>query len=365
LWSPDPHTLAKHDLLRRYLGAWFPILTQQGYHGRVVFIDGFAGPGVYDTGEPGSPIVALKTLVEHTAFKGMRGEFVFLFIEKDPKRVASLKTEIAAYWATIQGQPENVKVSVVEGEFEDVASSLLTDLESKGAKLAPTVAFVDPFGFSGVSLDTICRLTAFPRCEVIFSFMYDSLNRWVTHPDDNIRQLLHDLFGTDEYQQADGLNPAERKAFLHELYKRQLAEAGRFKYTLAFEMIDRRGKSVYSLIFGTRHIKGLEAMKAAMWKIDPSGMFRFSDEHAGQTNLFGEDIDTQPLREAILAQFAGQEVAIHRIHEFVLADTIYGPSHYKKQVLKPLQKEGLLHPVRGQKVPGTFPDGVVVHFGTL
>ncbi len=29
LWERDPHTAAKHTLLRRYLSAWFPIMAKQ------------------------------------------------------------------------------------------------------------------------------------------------------------------------------------------------------------------------------------------------------------------------------------------------------------------------------------------------
>ena len=35
IWEIEPHTQAKHEILRRYLGAWFPIL---GTHNqRVVY----------------------------------------------------------------------------------------------------------------------------------------------------------------------------------------------------------------------------------------------------------------------------------------------------------------------------------------
>jgi len=53
----EPHTEAKHDILERYLERWFPILSSHG--GRLAYIDGFAGPGVYSAEERGSPILAL------------------------------------------------------------------------------------------------------------------------------------------------------------------------------------------------------------------------------------------------------------------------------------------------------------------
>ena len=30
IWQLEPHTKAKHELLRYYLGAWFPILATEG-----------------------------------------------------------------------------------------------------------------------------------------------------------------------------------------------------------------------------------------------------------------------------------------------------------------------------------------------
>jgi hypothetical protein len=81
---------------QRYLGAWFPILTSSGWNRRVIFLDGFAGPGRYTAGEPGSPIIALDTLVNHRHFQKLqRTEFVMIFVESDDQRFASLEEEKA------------------------------------------------------------------------------------------------------------------------------------------------------------------------------------------------------------------------------------------------------------------------------
>jgi len=58
IWPIEPHTSAKHQILRKYLDAWLPILGR--HNSRIVYIDGFAGPGEYSGGEPGSPIIALE-----------------------------------------------------------------------------------------------------------------------------------------------------------------------------------------------------------------------------------------------------------------------------------------------------------------
>lgn len=52
----------KHIVLRSYLDAWLPILSYGARYraamgaGKLVLVDGFAGPGRYSTGEDGSPL---------------------------------------------------------------------------------------------------------------------------------------------------------------------------------------------------------------------------------------------------------------------------------------------------------------------
>jgi len=63
VWDLEPHTEAKHEILKRYLQAWFPIMSK--WNGRILYIDGFAGPGEYSNGDPGSPLIAINTAIEH------------------------------------------------------------------------------------------------------------------------------------------------------------------------------------------------------------------------------------------------------------------------------------------------------------
>ena len=65
IWKLEPHTKAKHDILRKYLQAWFPILSS--WRRRVVYYDGFAGPGRYEGGEAGSPLIAIEVAKDHRA----------------------------------------------------------------------------------------------------------------------------------------------------------------------------------------------------------------------------------------------------------------------------------------------------------
>ena len=93
VWTMEPHTAAKHRILQNYLYAWLPIMSK--YNGRLVYVDGFAGPGVYEDGEPGSPIIALNAYLDHAYRDRIDAELVYVFIEEDRARVNGRKKEIA------------------------------------------------------------------------------------------------------------------------------------------------------------------------------------------------------------------------------------------------------------------------------
>jgi three-Cys-motif partner protein len=56
-WDADPHTKTKHALYTRYLDKWMPIMVN-GWGANITYAEGFAGPGVYLDGSPGSPVIA-------------------------------------------------------------------------------------------------------------------------------------------------------------------------------------------------------------------------------------------------------------------------------------------------------------------
>jgi three-Cys-motif partner protein len=79
IWSLQPHTGAKHFIFRRHLEAWFPKLSWTGH---VQVIDGFAGPGEYTGGEPGSPLIALNVARTHRSDLS-NCQIDFVFVEED------------------------------------------------------------------------------------------------------------------------------------------------------------------------------------------------------------------------------------------------------------------------------------------
>jgi three-Cys-motif partner protein len=113
IWDLEPHTAAKHEILRRYVQAWAPILSQ-GNFPHLVFVDGFAGPGRYSKGEEGSPVIAVKAVIDQP--RPIKAKVDFHFIELDGKRADHLASEVA-----FLKLPSNVSIKIHgKRAFQDV-----------------------------------------------------------------------------------------------------------------------------------------------------------------------------------------------------------------------------------------------------
>lgn len=353
-WRLEPHTAAKHDILRKYLGAWFPKLA---WTKRLLFIDGFAGPGQYSKGEPGSPLIALNSAIEHKADLS-DCELVYIFIERDQDRFQHLNALLKR-----KSIPSYVTYRAEQGTFADHLTDILDALDEAGKQLAPAFVMVDPFGFTGLPLELIARVAAYRKTELLISFMYEPIARWRGHPD--LAETFDGLFGCGEWREADDIvEPRARKEFLLDLYISQLKTVAGMQYPRAFEMIDKGNRTEYFLIFATHSIEGLKAMKAAMWSVAPSGSFGFSDVTvSSQLTLFGPEPDYDQLKRLILRMFAGQQVDVDEIERFVVVETAFRETHYKRHILVPMEKAGELTVVKSQRRRArTYPPGTVIKF---
>jgi len=273
IWEIPPHTEAKHEILRHYLGAWFAILAS--VHLRLLYVDGFAGPGEYKGGEDGSPIIALKVARDHAlksrlTRKGM--DLVFLFIEKDQARHQNLERKIGELKPQL---PSNFRIGTYRASFEEIFDNVLSDIEKQNKRLAPSFVFIDPFGPTGFPMHLIGRLAQQPRSEVLITFNYQSLNEWFLQ-DPLKYKHLDELYGSDIWHQALQLPNADQKErYLMETYQRALESLG-WKGR-PFRMVNKQNQTQYYLFFATTHWKGMLAMKRAMWNAAPIGDFQYFD----------------------------------------------------------------------------------------
>ncbi len=320
-----------------YTAAWFPILGSS--YRRIIYLDGFAGPGEYENGEDGSPIIALKiakdhSLNNHRILKGT--EIIFYFIDKNKDYCRNLERKIDQL-----GLPSNLKYVIECAEFDEHLSSVLDQLEDSKSKLAPTFAFIDPFGYSDTPLSVISRFMKNPHCEVFINFMVGPINRWAI--DTQKAPALDRLFGTNKWKELLKIsNTRDRIKAYADLYEDQLKSEASIKYVRRFLMLNKSNQPLYYLFFGTNDLRGLKAMKRAMWNINLSNGNIFSDRtDPYQTVLIKQEPDLTPLKNALLAEFKGKTVSIKEIEHFVLTETPFMPDrHLRRPVLNFLEDEG-------------------------
>ena len=354
LWPLEPHTRAKHEILKRYLQAWMVILSQ-GRFPEILYIDGFAGPGAYQGGEAGSPIIALDTAL---GFKPpLTAKVHFLFVEGRVDRADHLRQQVA-----LRTLPSNFSVVVEGGVTFEAAFTRLYPSFVRNGRLLPTFAFIDPFGWTGAPFSLVKQILSNRSCEVFVNFMYEEINRFVGHPDQVAN--FDCFFGNEEWKRcASASESRARNRCLHDLYLRQLHTGA--AYVRSFEMSNARDVTDYYLFYATNELLGLKKMKEAMWKADESGEFRFSDAtDPDQFILFEKAPSLPALRARIVNEFSGKDVTVGNIEKFAIVETAFRETHYKG-ILKELEKAGRLTVIKagsGRRV-GTFGDpGMVVRF---
>ena len=357
LWPLEPHTKGKHLVLKFYLDAWLPIMST--YNGRILFIDGFAGPGEYEGGEEGSPIIALRAVCEHPSRNRFSAKIGLIFIEKEADRAQHLQSLIEKRNYKL---PTNCSVQVIHGTFDKTLSEAINQLSSKQSHLAPALVMVDPFGISDTPMSVIKQILSNPKSEVYISVMYDWINRFKETP--GFETHLDDLYGCNAW--VDGIdiaNPDKRKTFFSSLYEERLRESGA-KYVLNFELYEGN-RSVYTIFFGTQDLKGCDCMKQAIWKMAPWGDFAFRGTASHQLVMDIAAPDFKPLKEALLQEFRNKGwIPIKDIEDFVASDkTDYHTGHIRKAALVPMEKGGEIEideKTRSRKC--TYPEGTKIRF---
>jgi three-Cys-motif partner protein len=340
IWPIDRHTQAKHEILRRYLEAWLPILVQHFQCARI--IDGFAGPGEYKGGQSGSPLIAIDVLLKHQSQAVQdaiqKGTTELIFIEQDVRRSKHLQQRIVEQRQELTCPP-NLQTRIITGTFAVEMEKILLVMQQqqREGNTVPTFVFIDPFGYSHTPLKLIKSILNFPSCEVLITVMAEEINRFLDVDYSTKKQHYDDLFGTDEWQKItkETTNSTDRMHRQRDLYHHQLLNVVGARYIRSFCMRNKHNATDYFLFFATNSQKGLLEMKRAMWKVDLTGSFEFSDFSNPHQPLLLAEPNYTDLQKRLSKAFQGKTVPIEVIEEYVLAETPYLTC--KKAALLPME----------------------------
>uniref|UniRef100_UPI003F587734 three-Cys-motif partner protein TcmP n=1 Tax=Mycolicibacterium neoaurum TaxID=1795 RepID=UPI003F587734 len=340
-WPRAEHTAAKHDIYDRYLQRWFPIILSDDSWKSATYVEGFAGPGVYAGGEDGSPLIAVRAFVNKVSNLSKTARF--LFIDDDKRCVDMLPDQLIRAFPQ-RPRPEGaMPVAIKLGKCQDI---LEAELDAMGAWGSPIIAVLDSWGNSPVPYRLLTRIADNRASEVVITFKPQHFVRFVA----DLGESADDVFGGDRaWRQAGAMDSSHKRQFILSCYRAALKNAG-FDYLLDFELIDRRGDSLY-LIFATNHRRGVEKMKDSLWEVDRAYGVGFRDPRDEQLEALFEFDDPQlaPLTRLLKKRLeVTRQERVTALRDYVLFDTVFRPEHVIR-ALRPLVESSFLECDTGPK----------------
>lgn len=201
----DEHSRAKHDVLRTYVERYLEILCRRYgiTHFKITLVDGFAGGGQYEGGEPGSPLILLQAVESAEAKindfrqKKMTVDAHYYFIEKRKKTFQTLSRVLqqSRYKDEI-----GKTIFLKNGLFEDYVDIIIENVKKRNPRGGGRVIFfLDQTGHSQVYPQTIRDIVQkIPHAEFIITISADYLIDFISDKHSLFKDKVQDL-GLDQY----------------------------------------------------------------------------------------------------------------------------------------------------------------------
>lgn len=188
----EPHSVAKHEILRRYIEEYIQILTADPRvpDFRLTLIDGFAGGGEYVVRgsadlHDGSPFVLInavrtaEALVNQRRTKPIALDTSFVFVEKKKSNFLYLEDALARRL----DQKARSKVTTIHGAFEEHVDQIIRGLKPDRGRKPRPIFVLDQYGYSDVPVDLIARIMReLPHAEVFLTLAYGWIGAYAKGP---------------------------------------------------------------------------------------------------------------------------------------------------------------------------------------
>lgn len=355
----------KAAIVSKYFDAWANVIIPWAKKGRnhVAYIDLFAGPGRYDDGTKSTPLMILEKAINHSDLREM---LVTVFNDLDGNHTRSLETEISGLQG-IEGLKHKPRVY-----NKEVGTEVVKMFEQM--TLVPTLFFVDPWGYKGLSLRLVNSVLKDWGCDCIFFFNYNRINMGVSN--DAVKDHMDALFGPERAAKLrvrlEGLDADARELVVVEELAQALTDLGG-KFVLPFRFrSDTGSRTSHHLVFVSKNIRGYAIMKDIMAressKVEqgvPSFEYNPADRRCPLLFELARPLDE--LEDMLLVEFACRTVTMKQVFEGHNVGRRYVSSNYK-DALRSLEAKGKIKadpPMdKRKKFKGvaTFGDNVQVTF---
>lgn len=348
----------KAKIVSDYFLAWAKVITSVQRSDRIAYIDLFAGQGRYADGTISTPIMVLEKAIGDPT---LAQRLVAVFNDKDSNMSRSLESAIRLV-PGIEKLKHPPKVM-----NQEVGTEMVKLFETMS--LVPTLFFVDPWGYKGLSLQLVNAVVKDWACECVFFFNYNRINMGLSNA--LVKEHMDALFGDDAddlRNELGSLDPKSRELLIVERLARVLNPDEK-RYVLPFRFRRDGGRTSHHLIFVTKHFLGYDIMKGIMAR-ESSGSqqgvatFEFNPADARFPMLFEFNRPVDDLKGMIVEEFGGRTLTFRDLYQSHSVGRPFMEKHYKA-VLKELEISEKLTATKpgGQKRrKGTFPDDVVITF---
>lgn len=351
----------KSEIVARYFWLWAQIILGQlrkdRSSARVRYFDLFSGPGSYLDGKPSTPLLVLTTITTDTK---LHGSVEVVFNDKDKEAATNLARLVSEHDSFKELMPP------IRVYSEEVGQDLLNRVLTHSI---PTLSFVDPFGYKGMSQGLIGKLLQGFGSECIVFFNYRQFNRDITNPitQDWIDELL-------SKQRADALRskvlmmgPQEREDAALQSLTEAFADVGG-DFVLPFMIRDAKSNRTSQYILHVSKKKyGHDKMKDVMARSAQfagrvGGKFVFDPKLRNQESLFVE-ADTSDLEYQLLVDFWGATLFMSDIIDIHGIGKSFREPDYRRALLNMETRDEIIcNPPESERRPGTLPITTLVRF---
>lgn len=354
-------SLVKAAIVTKYFHAWARVIKPWAKQSRrkLAYVDLFAGPGRYRDGTKTTPLIILEDAINDPELCEM---LVAVFNDKNPEYCRALEEAVAELPGV--GKLKH-KPSVLNAE---VGEGIAKVLES--VRLVPTLFFIDPWGYKGLSLQLVNGAIKDWGCDCVFFFNFNRINPGLNNP--YVEEHMNALFGTnraDELRRVLAPLPPERRelTIVEELCHALGARQGRF--VLPFRFKDDRGtRTSHHLIFVSKHFRGYKMMKDIMARessLSQQGVagFEYNPADIRFPLLFELARPLDDLANMLLDEFAGRTLPVGQIYAQHNVGRPYIECNYK-DALKRLEADGRVSagPPAERRKKGTLANQVLITF---
>lgn len=353
----------KAEIVAKYFWAWAKVIipSQKRRGNQIAYIDLFAGPGRYKDGTSSTPLLILERAIRDP---DMREMLVTLFNDKDSNNTQTLSQ-------TIESIPDVTLLKNKPQVYnEEVGEEIVKMFEQM--RLVPTLFFVDPWGYKGLSLRLINSVLKNWGCDCIIFFNYNRINMGLHNG--AVEEHMNALFGKERADklrpQLELMRPFEREMTIIEALAEAIKEMGG-RYVLPFCFKNVQGnRTSHHLVFVSKDVKGYEIMKEIMAKESSTTeqgvpSFEYNPATRSQSLLFELSRPLDDLEGMLLDYFAGRKMTMLEIYDQHHVGKRYIKSNYKSALSKLEAKDKVkAYPVaktrRKRNGEPTFGDNVVV-----